>query len=139
MNRTARLRRPGRYVGDFDCSGEDIERDWVARTGCWSHVERVLLTYDQVRAYELPATEGKQGDPRCRAFARRYGFDPARPVQWEVEALEPDELRRLVLAAVAPYVDRDVLARQVAREEEQRRALAAFLDDWDAAVGGGSS
>ncbi|MFI7095514.1 hypothetical protein [Streptomyces lydicus] len=21
-------------VGDFDCSGEDIERDWVERTGC---------------------------------------------------------------------------------------------------------
>ncbi|MEU6019347.1 hypothetical protein ABZ826_36750 [Streptomyces sp. NPDC047515] len=24
-------------VGDFDCSDEDIERDRVARTGCWSH------------------------------------------------------------------------------------------------------
>lgn len=49
------------------------------------------------------------------------------PVQWEVEALEPDELRRLVLAAVDPYVDRQVLARQTARQtarqEEQRRAL----------------
>jgi hypothetical protein len=106
------------------------------RTGCWSHTERVLLAYGQVRAYELPATEGKRGDPRWPAFARRHGFDPRRPVQWEVEALEPAELRRLVLAAVAPYVDRDVLARQIAREEEQRRALAAFLDGWDAAGGG---
>ncbi|MER7900969.1 hypothetical protein ABTX62_34125 [Streptomyces sp. NPDC096046] len=44
--------------------------------------------------------------------------------------------RRLVLAAVDPYIDRDVLARQMAREEEQRRALAAFLDGWDAAGGG---
>ncbi|MFJ9944954.1 hypothetical protein [Streptomyces erythrochromogenes] len=25
-------------VGDFDCSGEDIKRDWVERTGCWSSV-----------------------------------------------------------------------------------------------------
>lgn len=58
-------------VGDFDCSGEDIERDWVARTGCWSHAERVLLIYEQVRAYELPATEGKHGDPRWPGFARR--------------------------------------------------------------------
>ncbi|MGW3459853.1 hypothetical protein ACWDE9_09760 [Streptomyces olivaceoviridis] len=88
-----------------------------------------------MRAYELPVTEGKRGDPRWPAFARRYGFDPRRPVQWEVEALEPAELRRLVLAAVAPYVDRDVLARQIAREEAQRRALAAFLDGWDAAGG----
>ncbi|MFJ8546660.1 hypothetical protein ACIRFH_32700 [Streptomyces sp. NPDC093586] len=41
----------------------------------------MLLTYEQVRAYELPATEGKRGDPRWPAFARRYGFDPRRPVQ----------------------------------------------------------
>ncbi|GHD80116.1 hypothetical protein [Streptomyces goshikiensis] len=117
-------------VGDFDCSGEDIERDWVERTGCWSSVTQVLLTCEQVRAYGLPATEGKRGDPRWPAFARRYGFDIERPVQWEVEALEPDELRRLVLAAVAPYIDRDVLAQQIAREEQQRRVLGGFLDGW---------
>ncbi|MEV8015265.1 hypothetical protein AB0O76_02665 [Streptomyces sp. NPDC086554] len=122
-------------VGDFDCSGEDIERDWVVRTGCWSRVTRVLLTYDQVRAYELPATEGKRGDPRWPAFADRYGFDPARPVQCEVEALEPDELQRLVLAAVDPYIDRAVLAEQITCEEEQRRVLADFLSGWDAAGG----
>ncbi|MFD9038708.1 hypothetical protein [Streptomyces bottropensis] len=139
MNSNRTLAAPRRNVGDFDCSGEDIERDWVARTGCWSHTERVLLTYEQVRAYELPATEGKRGDPRWPGFARRYGFDSRRPAQWEVEALEPAELRRLVLAAVDPYVDRDVLARQIAREEEQRRALAAFLDGWDAAGGGAPS
>ncbi|MFF0216120.1 hypothetical protein [Streptomyces vinaceus] len=57
-------------------------------------------------------------------------------MQWEVEALEPDELQRLVLAAVDPYVDRDVLARQIAREDEQRCVLAAFLDGWEASAGG---
>jgi hypothetical protein len=133
-NRT--LAAPRRNVGDFDCSGEDIERDWVVRTGCWSRTERVLLTYDQVHDYELPATEGKTGDPRWPAFARRYGFAPRCPVQWEVEALEPDELQRLVLAAVAPYVDRYVLARQIAREEDQRRTLAEFLDGWGTTGGG---
>ncbi|MFI1015767.1 hypothetical protein [Streptomyces sp. NPDC020965] len=82
-----------------------------------------------------PATEGKSGAPRWPGFARRYGFDPARPVQWEVEALEPDELQRLVLAAVTPYIDRTVLNEQIVREEAQRRALAAFLDGWGAAGG----
>ncbi|MEU8437271.1 hypothetical protein AB0F18_31115 [Streptomyces sp. NPDC029216] len=37
-------------VSDFDCSGEDSERDWVERTDCWSSMTRVLLTYEQVRA-----------------------------------------------------------------------------------------
>ncbi|MFJ2398790.1 hypothetical protein ACIOTI_39500 [Streptomyces sp. NPDC087843] len=133
MNSNRTLAAPRRNVGDFDCSGEDIERDWVAPTGCWSRTERVLLTYDQVRAYELPATEGKHGDPRWPAFARRYSFDPRRPVQREVEGQEPAVLQRLVLAAVAPNV---VLAGQVAREEAQRHALAAFLDGWDAVSGG---
>ncbi|MFJ1732857.1 hypothetical protein [Streptomyces sp. NPDC088254] len=98
----------------------------------------MLLTYERVRAYGLHATEDKQGDPRWPAFAALYGFEPRRSVQWEVEALEPDELQRPVLAAVAPYVDRDVLTEQIAREEQQRRALSDFLEAWDAA-GGASS
>ncbi|MFE3864836.1 hypothetical protein ACFXPT_30950 [Streptomyces goshikiensis] len=44
--------------------------------------------------------------------------------------MEPDELQRLVLAAVDPYIDRDVLAQQIAREEEQRRALEDFAERW---------
>ncbi|MEU4655031.1 hypothetical protein AB0G32_14025 [Streptomyces sp. NPDC023723] len=99
----------------------------------------MLLTYDQVHRHALPATAGKRDDPRWSAFARRYGFDIDKPVQWAVEALEPGELQRLVLAAVAPYGDRDVLARQVAFEDEQCRALAVFLDSWEAAGAGGSS
>ncbi|WP_241266619.1 hypothetical protein [Streptomyces scabichelini] len=41
-------------------------------------------------------------------------------------------MQRLVLVAVAPYIDRQVLAQQIAREDGQRRALSDF--EW-----GGSS
>ncbi|WP_371681043.1 hypothetical protein [Streptomyces sp. NBC_01276] len=54
-------------------------------------------------------------------------------MQWEVEALEPDELQQLVLAAVDPYIDRDVLAQQIACEEQHRRALEDFAGRWGAA------
>lgn len=117
------------YVGDFDASGADIERDWVARTACWNSVERVLLTHDQVREHALPAATGKAGDPRWPAFARRYQLDPARPVQWEVEALDPAELQRLVLAAVDPHTDRAVLATRITEEDRQRRQLRAIVDE----------
>ncbi|MFD9053230.1 hypothetical protein [Streptomyces zaomyceticus] len=60
-------------------------------------------------------TSSKSGDPQRSAFARRYGFDLRRSVQWEVEVLEPEELRRLVRA---PYIDRDALAQQTTREEQ---------------------
>lgn len=89
--------------------------------------------------YALPATEGKRNDPRWPAFARRHGFDIDHSVQWEVEALPPDELQRLVLAAVAPYIDRDVLTRQITRKKEQHHTLAAFLNSWDPAGGAGPS
>lgn len=129
--RTARDPRPAvlLYVGDFDASGADIERDWVARTACWASVERVLLTHDQVRGHELPPAGGKPGDPRWPAFARRYGLDANRPVQWEVEALDPAELRRLVAAAVALYIDSTVLAARLAEETRQRARLRAVLDE----------
>jgi len=131
--RAARDHRPAvlLYVGDFDCSGEDVERDWVARTECWSEVRRVLLTFDQVRDYRLPATEGKREDPRWPAFAARHGFDAARPVQWEVEALAPEELQRLVMDAVRPYIDRDALAAVLNEERGQRHTLAHFVARWD--------
>ncbi|MGW2865629.1 hypothetical protein [Streptomyces sp. NPDC001205] len=124
--------RPARqfYVGDFDASGRDIERDWLARTDCWAHVERVALTADQVRAYGLPAAEGKAGDPRWPAFAAEFGLDETRPVQWEVEALPPSELQRLVMAAVRPHVDPRQLQAVLDQEVEQRQALLDLLQGW---------
>ncbi|MFE2326892.1 hypothetical protein ACFXD5_23710 [Streptomyces sp. NPDC059385] len=53
-------------------------------------------------------------------------------MQWEVEALDPAELRRLVLAAVAPYIDNAVLAARIAEEERQREQLRAFVEGWAA-------
>ncbi|MEU3407645.1 hypothetical protein ABZ766_27375 [Streptomyces sp. NPDC006670] len=84
------------------------------------------------RSVRTGSRRPRRDDPRWPAFARRYGFDIEHPVQWEVEALEPDELQSLVLAAVDSYIDRDVLARQIAREEQQRRALEDFAGTWRA-------
>ncbi|WP_285543945.1 hypothetical protein [Streptomyces lavendulae] len=53
----------------------------MARTACWSHAERVLLTHHQVREYDLPTAVGKAGHPRWAGFADRYGLDVGRPVQ----------------------------------------------------------
>jgi hypothetical protein len=48
------------YVGDHDASGEAILADWMARTGhCWTSVDQIALTRDQVLAYGLRAALGK--------------------------------------------------------------------------------
>ncbi|WP_434600148.1 hypothetical protein [Streptomyces sp. A5-4] len=93
-------------------------------------MERIALTFDQVTRYTLVPAVGKSTDPRRPAFARRHDLDPTHPVQWEVEALDAAELRRLVLAAVTPFVDVGVLAEQLAEEDRQRRQLRDLVEDW---------
>jgi hypothetical protein len=77
------------YAGDFDPSGEDIDRDFVARTDCFDEVVRVALTPEQVVRHALPPQPGKTADPRAGAFVGRHG----RLVQVELDALPPDVLR----------------------------------------------
>ncbi|MFB7915733.1 hypothetical protein [Streptomyces sp. NPDC056061] len=52
-----------------------------------------------------------------------------------VEDLKPAGLQRPVLTAVALYIDRAVLVRQIAREEARRRVPADLLDGRGAAPG----
>jgi hypothetical protein len=47
------------YAGDFDPSGEDIARDFLARTGCWADVRRVALGPKHVEEYDLPPLPGQ--------------------------------------------------------------------------------
>ncbi|WP_285783105.1 hypothetical protein [Microbispora sp. NBRC 16548] len=102
------------YAGDFDSSGEDIERDFVVRTGCWMHTERVALTADQIAQFDLPPQPGKATDSRAAAFTAAHG----RLVQVEVDALAPDDLHRLFNLALARWWDRG--AYEAVLESEQR-------------------
>ena len=82
-----RQRRPAvlLYGGDFYPSGEDIDRDFIARKGCFSDVVRVALTSDQVAEHRLPPQPGKATDSRADGFVARHG----RLVQIELDALPP--------------------------------------------------
>lgn len=89
------------YGGDFDPSGEDIDRDFVERTGCFDKVVRVALTAEQVDAYALPPAMGKRTDSRAGAFVARHGA----LVQVELDALPPDVLEQLYRDAIAEFWD----------------------------------
>jgi hypothetical protein len=108
------------YAGDFDPSGEDIDRDFLERTGCFDNVVRVALTADQVEQYELPEQMGKRSDTRARKFVERHG----RLVQVELDALPPDLLRDLYANAIADYWDESAFKAAVAREREDAAALS---------------
>jgi hypothetical protein len=107
------------YAGDHDPSGEDIDRDFTARTDCWRHVRRVALTAAQVTAYALPPQPGKGTDSRAAAFVKRHG----RLVQVELDALPPNVLRELFTEAIAEFWDSPAYETALAHEQQDLRKL----------------
>jgi hypothetical protein len=108
------------YAGDFDPSGEDIDRDFIDRTGCWDEVVRVALTAEQVRQHGLPINPGKSTDSRAAGFIERHGA----LLQVELDALDPTTLRDLFAGAIAEHWDTSTHEDVLRRERTERQRLA---------------
>ncbi|MBN1491208.1 MAG: hypothetical protein JXA69_14945 [Phycisphaerae bacterium] len=113
------------YVGDFDPTGMDIERDiqkklrhFGARGFTWTRLGVVNDDFDAFDLLELPI---KAGDSRADQFRKEYGDRCA-----ELDALPPDELRRRVEDAIAGHIDeaRWEKLRAIEREEAETWAEA---------------
>ena len=113
------------YAGDHDPSGEDIDRDFIARTDCWDEVRRVALTAAQVTEYDLPPQPGKETDSRAHAFIQRHG----RLVQVELDALPPEILQSLYTDAIALFWDDDAYRAALEQEAADRQGLDAAGDE----------
>jgi len=109
------------YLGDFDPSGEDMVRDIQDRLdlfGANTFVYKIALTLGQVRKYNPPPNPAKHTDPRSRDFIARYGAS-----SWEVDAIEPVELRKIIISEIETRVDMDLMKKIEAREEEDKNSL----------------
>lgn len=113
------------YAGDFDPSGEDIDRDFIARTGCFERVIRVALSAEQVVFHRLPVNPGKTTDTRSAGFIERHG----RLMQVELDAVDPATLRGLYQAAIDQHWDTSAYDAVLEQEHEDmdrlRRAARA--------------
>jgi hypothetical protein len=109
------------YAGDFDPSGEDIDRDFVERTDCWDKVVRVALSAEQVEQYRLPPNPGKASDSRAAGFVARHG----ELVQVELDALDPAVLRQLFSDAISEFWDESAYESVI---EQERTDIAALRD-----------
>ena len=107
------------YAGDFDASGEDIDRDFIKRTDCWDKIVRVALTADQVEQYGLPVSFGKDGDSRRKTFEARHGAN----VQVELDALAPADLKALYAEAIDGFWDTSAYEAVLAEEQAEREHL----------------
>lgn len=110
---------------DHDPSGLDIQRftqtafEWF---GYEFGAERVALTYDQIKCYELLPNPTKRADPRSKDYISKFG-DRC----WELDALEPKELQRIVRDAIMSHIQNPE-AWDKSLQENRRKANRTKLD-----------
>ena len=110
------------YLGDHDPSGEDMVRDIDARLellrGGHVHVKKLALTMAQVRHFNPPPNPAKMSDPRAEGYVAAHGDE-----SWEVDAIPPDELARIVQRAFHSVVDKEAMDRIKHQEEADKKRL----------------
>lgn len=119
------------YLGDHDPSGIDMTRDVEERLLLYSRlysieVERLALNWDQIELWRPPENPAKTTDSRYAAYVAEFGES-----SWELDAVEPAQLARLVREFVANYRDNDLWQAAVEQENEMRAELQAFVNKWE--------
>jgi hypothetical protein len=111
------------YLGDFDPSGEDMVRDIEDRMrifGCGDEFEvrKIALTLSQVKKYNPPPNPAKHSDPRSKEFIAKYGAS-----SWEVDAINPKELSRIIKEEIKSYIDTDAMEIILTKEDDDKQRL----------------
>lgn len=127
------------YLGDHDPSGIDMSRDVEDRLDLFVkmatdraneigpnelpavRIKRVALNMDQIRKLKPPENPAKITDSRARGYIEKFGRS-----SWELDAIEPKQLARLVTDAIESLMDADSFAVNVAKMEKGRKALLEF-------------
>ena len=127
--------REGRYIihlGDHDPSGIDMTRDIQERLemfGADVYVKRVALTMNQVTTYNPPPNPAKITDSRCGKYIDQYGEE-----SWELDALEPQMLTKLITNEVTALRDDAIYQAICDREEAEKRELQTVADEYQKVI-----
>lgn len=97
------------YLGDHDPSGIDMTRDIEEKLNLFSEsdrfenmltIRRIALTMDQIDDQKPPPNPAKSTDSRFNGYYDLYGDE-----SWELDALEPSYIDRLVSAEIDNFRD----------------------------------
>lgn len=116
------------HLGDHDPSGIDMTYDIMKRLDIFHgyvRVERVALNMGQVEEFKPPPNPAKVTDSRFAAYAKAYGTN-----SWELDALNPATLDKIISAEIEKHVDMDAWERDLANEDKYREQLAYVRDHW---------
>lgn len=124
------------YLGDHDPSGVDMTRDNTDRLSMFTRmpveVRRLALNLDQIEEYDPPPNPTKDTDIRAtgyRDMMEEAGQDP--DTCWELDALEPQVIDRLIDSEIKSLVDRDRWVETLKAEKEDKRRLQLIADEWE--------
>jgi hypothetical protein len=117
------------HLGDHDPSGIDMSRDNRDRVqlfgGANVELRRIALNMDQVDQYTPPPNPTKVTDSRAADYIARFGH-----TCWELDALEPKVLDRLISAELDALIDRDLWDQTKGEEKQGRETLAKLYSNW---------
>jgi len=116
------------HFADHDPSGLDITDDLERRFHRYGAenviLERVALTIDQVRQHKLAPNPTKKADPIAEWYIQRYGDQC-----WELDALDPRELQKVIREAIARHIDRETWDERLREIERDREELKKRVDE----------
>jgi hypothetical protein len=120
------------YVGDYDPSGlfmsqEDLPNRLSEYGGDHVTLRRIALTREHTRALHgtwFPATD-KRKDPRYRWFRANYGHRC-----WELDAMDPGELRDCVEEAIEDLIEPTAWERCEVVNRAEQASLKTILKNW---------
>jgi hypothetical protein len=119
------------YLGDFDASGFDLERDVKAKLTryCTRSFEwqRLGVNLEDFQDFDLIPLKPKKTDSRYKRFIREHGSKCA-----ELDALPATELRRRVEDAIKEHIDADKWERLQQTERLEKEAIGRLATGWSA-------
>jgi hypothetical protein len=118
------------YVGDYDPSGLYMsEHDLPDRLNKYGgdHVtlKRIALTRERIDDLPSFPASDKRKDPRHKWFVRNFGSRC-----WELDALDPNDLRDLVEEAIQAEIEPVTWERCELVNKAEQESLRTILDKW---------
>lgn len=122
------------HLSDHDPSGIDMARDLQDRFELFRvpdvHFHRIALTMDQIEEKDPVPNPAKLTDPRAEKYIDRFGDK-----SWELDALEPSDIDRLVKEAVMEIVDVDCWNESREEEKRGRSVVLQLAREWKERAG----
>ena len=117
------------YLGDHDPSGLDMIRDIQERLqefGVFPEVRHIGLTMEQINEFNPPENPAKITDPRAKWYISQHGNK-----SWEVDALNPKTLHKLVRENVEELIDMDLFNEQIEKEDSDKEKLEELMEGFE--------